>query len=109
MQKKRSDYSDRVWCTLLWEFMKYIKETLEKTATVKVFQSPERMSFEDVVLDKDGVQLIKSIAPTLFINFLFDNPDILGDELLIEWVKEKQKFYPFWSLFYSENIKSKVY
>jgi len=95
MGKKRSDYSDRVWCTLLWEFMKYVKETLEKTSTVKVFRSPERTEFEDVVLDKDGVQLVKSIAPSLFIDFLLKNPDILGDELLIEWVKEKQKLYPF--------------
>ena len=66
------DFSDRVRCTLLWEFIQY-SETKFSPATEQ----------ED-----------KQAAVAAFMGFLREHSEILDANTLVEWVKSKQGNYP---------------
>lgn len=93
-------YSDRVWCTLLWEFIRYTSEQLDNqsivtNATARLAEAGIKTSSEMMELASPEIrQAIKLIAPDLFLGFLQLNPSILADEDLVEWVEEKQANYP---------------
>ena len=100
MKEKR--FSDRVYTTLLWEFMKFAKaelwdsgfaqrsfEMMKTVGDVSEEEATELLRREDVL------KAIEFTAPGLFIDFLLENPQMFNERELLEWVKTKQPNYPF--------------
>ena len=90
------EYSDRVWCTLLWEFMQYAEGRIKDESTIR--KAMEIAKLAGVRLDEEMFRqanpeiekAIALVAPSLFLEFLRENPEILGEHDLIAWVKAKQ-------------------
>ena len=65
------NFSDRVWCTLLWEFIRY---------------SGTKFSLATETADKEA-------AVAAFMGFLKENSELLDANAVIEWAKSKQSTY----------------
>lgn len=96
-----TDFSDRVWCTLLWEFMQYTKRTLSNSAYVdQIFEDSQEIGFlkepEFIrILSHDALnRIVRTFAPGLFLNFLRANTELLSPDGVIEWTRSRQDDYP---------------
>ncbi|MGB7293209.1 MAG: hypothetical protein WBD99_13630 [Thermodesulfobacteriota bacterium] len=98
---EQKDFSDRVWCTLLWEFVQFLKEQLDDTAALErqiaaaqelgVFpKGPREIPTVDTALTSG----ISAVTPTLFLKFLRANTELLDGEGTVEWVRSRQHRYP---------------
>src|SRR5688572_15812167 len=95
-------FSDRVYCTLLWEFTKYAKQQIWDSSFLAKYAA--EMHAAGLLTDEEQaaftaspeiLKAAESIAPCLFIGFLQEHSDIFDTHDLIEWVKARQKDYPF--------------
>ncbi len=95
------DFSDRVWSTLLWEFMRYTKKALSNSAYVdQVLGDTQEIGFlkepEFIrILSRDALnRIVHVFAPGLFLEFLRANTELLSPDGVIEWTRKRQEDYP---------------
>ena len=95
------DFSDRVWSTLLWEFMQYTKNALSNSAYVdQVLEDTQEIGFlkepEFIrILSPDALnRIVRAFAPELFLDFLRANTELLSPDGVIEWTRNRQDDYP---------------
>ena len=95
-------YSDRVYTTLLWEFMQFAKSKVwdssfvESTA-VLLARTGQAQGDEakDLVAREETLRLIPACSAQLFLDFILENPDVVsGPDELLAWVTARQKNYP---------------
>ncbi len=90
-------YSDRVWCTLLWELMQHVEKRLMDTndlnKTLDLAQQSGFLPVEPSVAEQLNnplvIRLVHAIAPTLCLSFLRANATLLGPESVVEWVSSR--------------------
>lgn len=70
----KEGYSDRVWCTLLWECMQFAKRELQSSGS-----------------EEDHVDT--QLLPQLMLKFLRENSSILAPDSLAKWVHDRQCCY----------------
>ena len=94
-------FSDRVYTTLLWEFMQFSKQQVWDTSfvekTVQMLEQTGEMSAADgrvLLARQDVLEILQTGASGLFVDFLLQNPEILAEESLLQWVQQRQKNYP---------------
>ncbi len=95
-------YSDRVYTTLLWEFMQFAKGRVWDSAFLEsslgMLQKTSQVDAEaarQLLARNDVLKLVPLCASQLFLDFVMANPNVLtGPDDLIEWVKSKQDNYP---------------
>jgi|HubBroStandDraft_4_1064222.scaffolds.fasta_scaffold145173_1 hypothetical protein len=97
---KGVEYSDRVWCTLLWEFSEFAAKRASEPGLLKdnaELQKEAGIAVNETwdLASPEIRKAVQTITPILFLDFLRSNPEILGTNDLIEWVKRKQANYPF--------------
>lgn len=95
-------YSDRVWCTLLWELMRHVEQRLMDTNDLgKALELAQQSGF--LSMDPSDaaqlnnpmvIRLIHAVAPGLCLNFLRENAALLDPDAVIEWVRLRQPQYP---------------
>jgi len=95
-------FSDRVYTTLLWEFMQFAKQRVWDTSfaeqTLKVLEQTGELNAAETrrMLKRDEVlKALEAGASGLFVDFILENQEILAEGSLLKWVEEKQKNYPF--------------
>jgi hypothetical protein len=99
---KMRQFSDRVYTTLLWEFMRFAKQQVWDTSfaekTIQMLEKTGDLSPTEAraLLTRDDVlELLQTGASGLFVDFLLQNQEILAKESLLKWAQERQKDYPF--------------
>ena len=95
-------FSDRVYTTLLWEFMRFSKEKVWDSSfvekTIQMLEKTGELSAAEgraLLARGEVLEILQTGASGLFVDFLLQNPDILAEETLLRWVQERQKNYPF--------------
>ena len=96
------DYSDRVWCTLLWEMMRHTEHRLQDTADLEASLTlaaksgflPVEESAAEQLTNPLVIRIIHAVAPAIFLRFLRENAEILDPEALSTWVLERQSRFP---------------
>lgn len=94
-------YSDRVYCTILWEFMQFCKKQLWDTSLInnsfkinsQIIEKSNK-GLKELFENGKVLEAMQVIAPSVFLNFIIKNEEILDEKKLLEWVKQKQNNYP---------------
>lgn len=94
-------YSDRVYCTILWEFMQFCKKQIWDTSLInnsfkinsQIIKTSNK-EIKELFGNEKVLEAMQVIAPSIFLNFILKNEEILDEKKLLEWVKQKQNNYP---------------
>ena len=94
-------YSDRIYCTILWEFMQFCKKQLWDTSLInislkinsQIIETPNK-GLKELFENEKVLEAMQVIAPNVFLNFIIKNEEILDEKKLLEWVNQKQNNYP---------------
>jgi len=94
-------YSDRIYCTILWEFMQFCKKQLWDTSLInnslkinpQIIETSNK-ELKELFENKKVLEAMQIIAPCVFLNFIIKNEEILDEKKLLERVKQKQNNYP---------------
>lgn len=94
-------YSDRVYCTILWEFMQFCKKQLWDTSLInnsfkinsQIIETSNK-ELKELFENEKVLEAMQLIAPSVFLDFIIKNEEILDEKKLLEWVKQKQNNYP---------------
>jgi hypothetical protein len=97
-----ADYSDRVWCTILWEMMRFTEHRLSDSADLESSLAdaintgflPVEQATADQLANPLVIRIIHAVAPGLFLRFLRENPEILDPAALVAWVQARQPQFP---------------
>ncbi len=97
----QKQFTDRVWCTLLWEFMRFAEEKLSDTAAIdRQLATGQQVGVypkgpRDLAsFDTRTVRAIYTVAPALFLNFLRNHTEILDGPGTVEWAISVKDRYP---------------
>ena len=94
-------YSDRIYCTILWEFMQFCKKQLWDTSLInnsfkinsQIIKTSNK-ELKELFGNEKVLEAMQVIAPSVFLDFIIKNEEILDEKKLLEWVKQKQNNYP---------------
>ena len=94
-------YSDRIYCTILWEFMQFCKKQLWDTSLInnsfkinsQIIETSNK-ELKELFENEKVLEAMQLIAPSVFLDFIIKNEEILDEKKLLEWVKQKQNNYP---------------
>lgn len=94
-------YSNRVYCTILWEFMQFCKKQLWDTSLInnsfkinsQIIETSNK-ELKELFENEKVLEAMQLIAPSVFLDFIIKNEEILDEKKLLEWVKQKQNNYP---------------
>lgn len=94
-------YSDRVYCTILWEFIQFCKKQLWDTSLInnsfkinsQIIETSNK-ELKELFENEKVLEAMQLIAPSVFLDFIIKNEEILDEKKLLEWVKQKQNNYP---------------
>ena len=94
-------YSDRIYCTILWEFMQFCKKQLWDTSLInnsfkinsQIIETSNK-ELKELFENEKVLEAMQVIAPSVFLDFIIKNEEILDEKKLLEWVKQKQNNYP---------------
>lgn len=94
-------YSDRIYCTILWEFMQFCKKQLWDTSLInnsfkinsQIIKTSNK-ELKELFGNEKVLEAMQVIAPSVFLGFIIKNEEILDEKKLLEWVKQKQNNYP---------------
>ena len=94
-------YSDRIYCTILWEFMQFCKKQLWDTSLINnslkinsQITETSNKKLKELFENEKVLEAMQVIAPSVFLDFIIKNEEILDEKKLLEWVKQKQNNYP---------------
>jgi hypothetical protein len=75
----------RIWDS---SFAETTVQMLEKTGDLSAADGRSLLARDEVL------EVLRTGASGLFVDFLLQNPEILAEESLLKWVQDKQKNYP---------------
>ena len=93
--------SDSVYCIILWEFMQFCKKQLWDTSLInnslkinsQIIETSNK-ELKELFENEKVLKAMQIIAPSIFLDFIIKNEEILDENKMIEWVKQKQNNYP---------------
>jgi hypothetical protein len=93
---KQNRFSDGVYEILLWEFMQFATARVRDSGfverTLESASGSGQISEHEVVAlsqSEDALKAVQVMAPTLFIMFVMEHPQMFDEREFLDWVKSR--------------------